>query len=183
VTGSGWNLADVWERIADRIPDELAQMQGDRTTTWAEFDRRADGIAAALLAAGAVEQDKVAMYLHNAPEYLEATFGAFKAGLATVNTNYRYASDELVYLWDNADAVAVVFHGTFTDRCEEVRARVPRVTTWMWVDDGSGPCPDWAVPYETAAASATTRTAGPGAAAATTSCCSTPGAPPGCPRA
>ncbi len=161
VTGSGWNLADVWERIADRIPDELAQMQGDRTTTWAEFDRRADGIAAALLAAGAVEQDKVAMYLHNAPEYLEATFGAFKAGLATVNTNYRYASDELVYLWDNADAVAVVFHGTFTERCEEIRSRVPRVTTWLWVDDGSGPCPDWAVPYEAAATSGSSRVVAP----------------------
>ena len=30
-----------------------------------------------------------------------------------VNTNYRYTADELVYLWDNADAGAVVFHGTF----------------------------------------------------------------------
>ena len=28
-----------------------------------------------------------------------------------MNTNYRYSADELVYLWDNADAVAVVFHG------------------------------------------------------------------------
>ena len=31
----------------------------------------------------------------------------FKAGLVPVNTNYRYTDDELVYLWDNADAVAV----------------------------------------------------------------------------
>jgi fatty-acyl-CoA synthase len=26
------------------------------------------------------------------------------------------------------------------------------VKTWLWVDDGSGPCPPWAVPYEDAAA-------------------------------
>ena len=25
---------------------------------------------------------------------------------------------------------------------------------WLWVDDGSGPCPDWATPYEDAAKSA-----------------------------
>jgi acyl-CoA synthetase (AMP-forming)/AMP-acid ligase II len=153
VTHGGWNLADVWERIAAQIPDAPAQRQGDRTTTWAEFDRRADGVAAALLDAGAVEQDKVAQYLYNSPEYLESTFGAFKAGLATVNTNYRYTADELVYLWDNADVVAVVFHGAFADHCDHVRERVPRVRTWMWVDDASGPCPDWAVPYESAATS------------------------------
>ena len=66
----------------------------------------------------------------------------FKAGLVPVNTNYRYADDELVYLWDNADGVAVVFHGTFTEHIERIRDRVPGVTTWLWVDDGDGPCPE-----------------------------------------
>ncbi len=116
--------------------------------TWADFDRRADGVAKALLDVGVKRQDKVAHYLYNGPEYLESMFAMFKVGLAPVNTNYRYTEDELVYLWDNADAVAVVFHGTFVDRIEGLRHRVPRVRSWMWVDDGSGPCPDWATPYE-----------------------------------
>ena len=42
---TGWNLADIWERNADRFPDAVAQIQGERTYTWAQFDRRADGIA------------------------------------------------------------------------------------------------------------------------------------------
>ncbi len=91
--------------------------------------------------AGAQHQDKVAQYLYNCPEYLESIFAAFKAGLVPVNTNYRYVDDELVYLWDNADAVAVVFHGTFTDRIERLRDRLPGVRHWLWVDDGSGPRP------------------------------------------
>ncbi len=45
----------------------------------------------------------------------------------------------------------MVFHGTFADRIGGIRARVPRVTTWLWVDDGAGPCPEWATPYESAA--------------------------------
>ncbi len=149
---NGWNLADLWETVAAQIPDALAQQQGDRTFTWNEFNRRANGVASTLLASGAVEQDKVAQYLYNAPEYLESIFAAFKAGLAVVNTNYRYASDELVYLWDNADVIAVVFHGTFAEQIEQIRAKVPRIRTWLWVDDGSGPCPTWATPYESAAA-------------------------------
>ena len=151
VTSDGWNLADLWEWIADRFGDAPAQLQTDRTFTWQQFDRRADGIAATLIDAGVARQDKVAQYLYNCPEYLESTFALFKAALVPVNTNYRYADDELVYLWDNADAVAVIFHGTFTERIEPLRTRVPKVQTWLWVDDGSGPCPAWAHPYEAAA--------------------------------
>ena len=138
--------------VAEAFPDWPAQVQGDRRFTWGDFDRRADGIARTLLDLGVERQDKVAQYLYNCPEYLESLYGAVKASLVPVNTNYRYAQDELVYLWDNADAVAVVFHGTFAETIEDLRSRVPKVRLWLWVDDGSGPCPDWAVPYEDAAA-------------------------------
>ncbi len=81
--------------------------------------------------------------------------------MATANTNYRYAADELVYLWDNADVMAVVFHGSFVPSIEAVRDRVPNVRLWLWVDDGSGPCPAWAVPYEASASSSTQRVVAP----------------------
>ena len=102
----------------------------------------------------------MALYLTNSVEYLESMYGAIKAGLVPVNTNYRYADDELAYLWDNADAVGVVFHGSFAERAERVRTRVPGVRGWLWVDDGSGPCPDWAVPYEEWAKCSTGRVPG-----------------------
>ena len=148
---SGWTFAELWERAADELPDAPFAIQGDRVVTWGEADRRADGIAATLLAKGATKQDKVAQYLYNSPEYIESQFACFKAALVPVNTNYRYTADELLYLWDNADVIAVVFHGTFVDTIEEIRDRLTRVRTWLWVDDGSGPCPDWAMPYEDAA--------------------------------
>jgi len=152
----GWNFADAWELVARKIPDAPCQVQGDRRVTWGEFDRRANGVARTLLDRGAKEQDKVAQYLQNCPEYLESVYAACKAGLVPINTNYRYADDELVYLWDNADCVAVVFHAQFADRIERIRDRVPRVTTWLYVADESGvACPAWAVPYDEAAAAGT----------------------------
>ncbi|MGH9184588.1 MAG: AMP-binding protein, partial [Acidimicrobiales bacterium] len=157
----GWNFADVWETIADQLPAAPAQVQGDRRCSWRDFDRRADGIARVLLDAGVQRQDKVAQYLYNCPEYLESMFAVFKAGLVPINTNYRYGDDELVYLWDNADAVAVVFHGLFSERIDRLRARLQRVRAWLWVDDGSGPCPDWAVPYEEAASATSERAVPP----------------------
>ncbi len=148
---SGWNFADLWEAVADRFAERTALVQGDRKLTWAEVDARANGLARYLIDAGAHQQDKVALYLHNCPEYLEGAFAAFKAGLVPLNTNYRYVDEELLYLWDNADATTVIFHGTFSHRIEAIRDQLPAISNWLWVDDGSGPCPDWAVPYETAA--------------------------------
>jgi fatty-acyl-CoA synthase len=157
----GWNFADVWEVVAETLPDAPALVQGERRQSRAEIDQRANGLARALLDLGVGAQDKVAQYLYNCPEYLETVFGTFKAGLVPVNTNYRYGDDELVYLWDNADAVAVVFHGTFGERIARLRPRLPRIKGWLWVDDGSGPCPDWALDYEEAVKSASDPVAPP----------------------
>ncbi|MFM8387834.1 MAG: acyl-CoA synthetase [Actinomycetota bacterium] len=154
-TNSGWNFADMWELHARRFPDAPAAIHGGETRTWRDFDARANGIANTLLAAGAKHQDKVAQYMHNCPEYMESMFGLFKVSLVPVNTNYRYTEDELTYLWDNSDSVAVIFHATYTERCAAVRSRVPNVKTWIWVDDGTHPCPEWAVSYEKAATSNT----------------------------
>jgi acyl-CoA synthetase (AMP-forming)/AMP-acid ligase II len=145
----GWNFADVFEHIAGLVPEAPALVHAGVRRTWADLDRRAGGVAAHLVDAGLTRGDKVAQYLYNGNEYLESFLACCKAGLAPVNTNYRYVEDELAYLWDNADAAAVVFHGTFADRIEGVRDRVP-VRVWLWVDDGSGACPAWATPYEDA---------------------------------
>ncbi|WP_421956466.1 AMP-binding protein [Polaromonas sp.] len=148
-----WNFADVWEAVAQAAPDSIAQAHGTRRIAWREFDAQANGMAWTLLQAGCQQQDKVALYLHNGPEYLQSAFGCMKVALVPVNTNYRYQQDELHYLWDNADAVAVVFHGAFTSTVDAMRARCGKVRLWIHVDDGSMPCPDWAVPFEASATS------------------------------
>jgi 3-oxocholest-4-en-26-oate---CoA ligase len=145
-----WNFADVWDSIAQAAPQAPALVHGDCRRSWGEFERRSRGLAAHLLAAGLQRQAKVALYLYNDPAYLEGAYACFKAALVPVNVNYRYQHEELLYLFDNADAAAVVFHGAFTSRIAELRGRCPKVRCWLHVDDGTGPCPEWATPYEAA---------------------------------
>ncbi len=152
-----WNFADIWEVVAEEQPDADALVHGTMHRSWGDFDRRADGLARHLLDAGLQRQQAVAQYLYNGPEYVESMYAAFKAALVPVNTNYRYTADELSYLWDNADAGAVVFHGSFAPTIETIRTSLEKVQAWLWVDDGAGDCPDWATPYERAAATATDR--------------------------
>ena len=162
-----------------------------RTITWGELDRRADNLARWLLGAGVDRQDKVALYLYNCSEYLEATFACFKIGLVPVNTNYRYADDELVYLWENADAVVVVFHGAFVERIEGIRRPGP-AGEGLAVGrrrDGGLSAVGRALPGGgrdhrcRRTAGGTTGSAPRGVAVPTTSTCSTPAGPPACPRA
>ena len=146
-----WNFSGIFAAVAEEIPNSAALVQGDRKRVWRDLDRRTTAIAAYLVQAGLQRQDKVAQYLFNCLEYLESVLASFRGGFVPLNTNYRYGPDELAYLWQNGDVACVVFHGTFVPIIEAVRARVPKVKQWLWVDDGSGPCPDWATPYEEAA--------------------------------
>jgi acyl-CoA synthetase (AMP-forming)/AMP-acid ligase II len=149
---TGWNIADVLEVVAAEVPDSPAVIQGARVLTWAELDQRAGQVAGYLAGAGLARRSSVAQYLRNSPEYIESLYACLKASLVPVNTNYRYGRDELVYLWDNADVRAVVFHGEFTAQAELVRGQLPQIRSWLWVDDGTGPCPGWAVSYQAVAA-------------------------------
>lgn len=145
---TSWTFADVWEAIAAKQPDHPANVQGERVTTWGEFDARADALAQRLIDKGLGHQAKVAAYLYNGPEYLETYFAAFKAGMAPVNTNYRYGPEELIYLFDNADAEAVVFHAGFAETLEVIRPRLPKVKAWIAVHEpGCAPL-SWAEDYD-----------------------------------
>jgi acyl-CoA synthetase (AMP-forming)/AMP-acid ligase II len=158
---TAWNFADIWEVVAETLPSAPATVHGERRQTWAEFDRRADVLARWLLDAGLEPGVTVAQYLYSCPEFLETVFACFKVGLPPVNTNYRYGADELVYLWDNADCAAVVFHGCFAELIDGIRHRVPRIRHWLWVDDGTGPCPAWAADYAAATSGPAGRTVPP----------------------
>jgi 3-oxocholest-4-en-26-oate---CoA ligase len=130
------HFATVWEAIARAVPDETALIHGDVTRSWSAYDNRAARLASAFHAAGIGHNSKVAMFLYNGPEYLETQFAAFKVRATPVNVNYRYLDDELLYLLDNADAEAIVFHSSLADRVERVRARLPKLRLFVQVDDG-----------------------------------------------
>ena len=132
------DFASFWEEVVDVVPERDAILHGSRRLTYAEFDDAAARFAAALDSAGLTRGAKVALYLYNCPEYLVAQFGAFKHRAVPVNVNYRYLDDELVYLIENSDAEALVFHSSLSACVERVRDRLS-VRLLVEVDDGGTP--------------------------------------------
>ena len=135
------HYATLWEAISDTIGDRDAIVNGDVRRTWTEYDDRASRLASAFAGAGLGPDSKIGMYLYNGNEYLETQFAGMKLRGVPINVNYRYLDDELLYLLDNSDAEALVFHTSLGERVARVMERAPKVKLWVEVDDGGDSIP------------------------------------------
>ena len=130
-----FNLADLWEAIADAIPEREALVCADVRLSYGDVDDRATRLAHVLAEQGVGPGDHVAVYLYNGVEYLETMIAAFKLRAVPINVNYRYVEDELRYLLDDCDAKVAVFHREFAPKLAAVRAHLPRLTGFVAVTD------------------------------------------------
>ncbi len=107
------NLADLFESVADSVPDRLAMVAGERRLTYAALDERSDRLADVLRRAGVSHGDFVGIQVPNGDEYIEAMLASFKLRAVPVNVNYRYVGAELRHLYADAGLVALVHHVDF----------------------------------------------------------------------
>lgn len=134
-----FHLADMFEIVAKAVPDRVALQADNLELTYAQLDERSDRVAAGLADRGIRRGDTVGLYLMNCPEYLEAFIAASKLGAIPFNVNYRYGRDELTYLFDNAQAAAIVFNAEFAPIMSDVTARVPSIRLLSVVGGGGQP--------------------------------------------
>ena len=113
------NLAAWVERHGRRRPTEPALATGTEThADWATFAARTAAAGAGLLGEfGLSEGDRVAIFMSNRPEYLEALFGIWHAGCVAVPVNARLHRDELAYIVDDSGASVIV---TDADHLDDV---------------------------------------------------------------
>ena len=146
-----FNLADAFETVAGVNPDRECIIWGDKRLTFSQVADRSRRLGAYLRSRGLGAhteraeldghesgQDHLGIYLYNGNEYLESMIGAFMARVAPFNVNYRYVADELLYLLDNSQCRALVYHAAFAPVLAEVRDRLPRLELLVQVADDSG---------------------------------------------
>jgi acyl-CoA synthetase (AMP-forming)/AMP-acid ligase II len=121
-----YNLADLYEAVADEVPHRIALITPERTLTYAQLEERANRLANHWAAEGVGPGDHVGCYLYNGTEYVEGMLAAFKLRAVPINVNYRYVADELQYLFNDAGLVAVLHEPEFLDRMPAVRSTLAR---------------------------------------------------------
>ena len=133
-----FNLAKVFTTVAEAVPDQEVLIWRDRRFTYRQLDERTNRVANLLLDHGVTVneersklaghesgQDHVGLYLRNGNEYLEGMIGAYRARSAPFNVNYRYVTEELLYLLSDARAKAIIYSAEFAPTLAEVRDDLP----------------------------------------------------------
>ncbi|MGA4539997.1 acyl-CoA synthetase [Uniformispora flossi] len=151
-----FNLADLWELLADAGGDTEVLVAGDRRRTYRQLDERANRLANHLAARGVGPGDHIGLYSFNRVEFVEALLAAWKLRAVPVNINYRYVEAELRYLLGDADVVAMVYERGYADRLSALAAEFPALTTYVSIADDQPEVADvpGAVDYEEALAAA-----------------------------
>ncbi|MFD4506520.1 acyl-CoA synthetase [Streptomyces sp. NPDC058457] len=129
-----YNLADLFESVVDVAAGREALVYLDhpgtgaeRRLTYAELDAAANRIGHHLIDSGIRPGEHLGLHLYNGVEYLQTVLGCLKARVVPVNVNYRYVEEELVYLYQDADLVALVFDAEFDDRVAAALPRTPKL--------------------------------------------------------
>jgi acyl-CoA synthetase (AMP-forming)/AMP-acid ligase II len=90
-------IAALLDRHAEQRPNQVAYWDSSRSVTYADLAGRTASIASNLTKAGLRDGDKVAIYLPNGVDWIEACLAALRAGAVVVPISYDAAEGEISY--------------------------------------------------------------------------------------
>jgi len=111
----GLTIGQTLRQVAERLPDHEALVvpQYDFRVTFAEYDAAVDEAARGLLSLGIQKGDHVAIWSTNRPEWVLLQLAAARIGAVLVTVNPAFQEDELRYVLEQSDSVALFLHDRF----------------------------------------------------------------------
>ncbi|HCL23587.1 MAG TPA: acyl-CoA synthetase, partial [Halomonas sp.] len=106
-------------RSARKYPQQLALRFADRSWSYQALNVAANQVANALLEAGLVPGDRLAVYGKNSDAYVIAWLAAVKAGLVHVPVNFALSSEELGYILQQSGTKGVLSDASLADKVRE----------------------------------------------------------------
>ncbi|BBW99204.1 hypothetical protein BST36_14725 [Mycolicibacterium moriokaense] len=152
---SQYNLASLFELVAQAIPQRQALVAGSSRLTYQQLDDRAGRLGAHLLEVNVQPGQHVAILAWNRAEWVESMLACFKIRAVPVNVNYRYVDSEIRHLLSDSQAVAVIAERSFVPTIDRLWAELPALRHLVVIEDaGSAPVGGAGVAYEESLASA-----------------------------
>jgi acyl-CoA synthetase (AMP-forming)/AMP-acid ligase II len=133
------NIADLFEHAVDAAPDNPAVKIGDRVITYAELEAESNKLAHFLASRGVGVGDHVGIYAKNSIEHVIAVLAIVKIRAVNINVNYRYVENELNYLFDNAEVVALIHERTYAPLVAACAPQHEKLTTFVALPDVTDP--------------------------------------------
>ncbi|MFC0530503.1 class I adenylate-forming enzyme family protein [Phytohabitans kaempferiae] len=112
-------------RAAAWFGSRPAVVDGERTASFADVERRSNRLANTLAGLGGAVGGRVAMLLPNRLESVEVDFGIAKSGRVRVPVNTRLTLDERAFLLTDSGADVLLFDAGEEESAAELKARCP----------------------------------------------------------
>lgn len=101
-------VAELLERHRKERPDKVAYWDAARSITYSQLASCTASIAAGLSQKGVREGDRIAIYLPNGVDWIEACLAGLRAGAVLVPISYDAAEAEIAYRLSDADCRTVI---------------------------------------------------------------------------
>ena len=101
-------VSELLERHQRERPDKVAYWDATRSVNYAELASRTASMAVALSKKGVREGDRIAIYLPNSVDWIEACLAGLRAGAVIVPISYDAAEAEIAYRLSDAACGLVV---------------------------------------------------------------------------
>nr|MBA3826982.1 AMP-binding protein [Ktedonobacterales bacterium] len=118
------HLGELVASTAARTPDKPALIFRDQVTTYAQLDQRVNQVANGLTAMGVKKGDRVGLYLHNVPLFIESYYGIQRIGATVVPLNPLYKPAEIAFILNDCGAKAVITLGMFYPNVAAARQEI-----------------------------------------------------------
>src|SRR3989304_6194456 len=122
-------LGELIRKQAARYGPKTLFTCGGGRGRYAEFDERTTRLTGGLQALGLRKGDRVACYMPNSIELIEAYYATSKAGAVTVFLNALLTAREIRYILQDSEARVIFTAPGLLPNVPEVRADAPRLET------------------------------------------------------
>jgi long-chain acyl-CoA synthetase len=109
------SIGSVLRRSAVNHPDKTALVFQNQRTSYAEMNQRVNRLTNSLLKMGLKKGDRVAVLMHNRPEFIETYFACAKSGGVFVPINNLLKQKELLQIFGYIEPRFLVFDKDFTE--------------------------------------------------------------------
>ncbi|MBU2499572.1 MAG: long-chain-fatty-acid--CoA ligase [Proteobacteria bacterium] len=108
-------MGDIIRRSAKRSPKKAALIFGNESLSYEELNTRINRLAGSLLRMGLKKGDRIAVLLHNGPEFFEIYYASAKIGGIFVPINNLLKKNELKEIFDYIEPQILFFDPDYTE--------------------------------------------------------------------
>ena len=134
------NIADLFEHAVDAAPDNpRGQDRGPRRDLRGARDASPTSSPTSWPRGASDTGDHVGIYAKNSIEHVVAVLAIVKIRAVNINVNYRYVENELNYLFDNAEVVALIHERTYAPLVAACAPKHEKLHTFVAMPDVTDP--------------------------------------------